>query len=305
MFHILLLLLNCNTNKGMKSQYKVRGSNGYRVEKLINIINNERLTDSQKIENIERSISYGANVNERDHSGRTPLLISSRMGNIAIMTKLLDAGANINTADDLFGLTPLHAAVDSKNFHAIDLLVERGADINKLDLISKKTPIDFALENNNISLAIYFLNKGGKLGIKDNDKIKTFSSLFPTLLSLKRRIGRFTITSDLIKNLKEEFVKNRAIIRAINDEEYKEFIKLILEVEKIILMNNDEGRIISLIMYSIDNNIIDLKRSIDGSDVSKFILNNLDPLTEDHKTKIINKIVKVVREIVSKAKRGL
>ena len=50
-------------------------------------------------------------------------------GDVESLKKLLDAGADVNAADDT-GCTPLHLAAACADIEAVQLLIERGADVN-------------------------------------------------------------------------------------------------------------------------------------------------------------------------------
>lgn len=86
-----------------------------------------------------------ADVNERDHRGRTPLHCAVegwvQMGDVAgesceVVDYLVRAGADVNARDEA-GLTPLHITAVPQTSHAWHLflqLAEAGADVNPLDL---------------------------------------------------------------------------------------------------------------------------------------------------------------------------
>ncbi|MCO5044800.1 MAG: ankyrin repeat domain-containing protein [Kiritimatiellae bacterium] len=80
------------------------------------------------VETTKKLIASGANVNERDKEGSTPLHAAAYHGFADIMKLLLDAGAEID-ARDHYGFTPLHAAAREGQLAATRLLVERGANI--------------------------------------------------------------------------------------------------------------------------------------------------------------------------------
>lgn len=54
---------------------------------------------------------------------------AAERGDVESLKKLLDAGADVNAADDT-GCTPLHLAASYSHVEAVQLLIERGADVN-------------------------------------------------------------------------------------------------------------------------------------------------------------------------------
>ena len=85
----------------------------------------------------------GANPNERDRSGRTPLhyAVYTRP-EVRVARILLEAGADPNI-QDAYGRTPLHYAVFHDNPRIISLLLRYGADPNIKDN-KGMTPLDLA-----------------------------------------------------------------------------------------------------------------------------------------------------------------
>jgi ankyrin repeat protein len=82
-------------------------------------------------ENVRAAISNGADVNQRDKDGATPLMYAARNSqNPEVITALLDAGADVNARDPKYGTTPLmFAAAANKNPEMISMLLEAGADL--------------------------------------------------------------------------------------------------------------------------------------------------------------------------------
>ena len=81
-------------------------------------------------------------VKARDKDGSTPLHWATWKGHLAIVSLLLDAGADVNAQNhnDHWGTTPLHAAAHANQAAIAQLLIARGAEVNAQDL-NGKTPI--------------------------------------------------------------------------------------------------------------------------------------------------------------------
>ena|GEM_PF-2981906 len=83
---------------------KVLAMNGIRIEPAMNV---NRFIDfflKGSLEQISEAIKNGANLNERDRAGMTPLMAAAGFNNPEVVAMLLKAGANIKDRDD-FGRT--------------------------------------------------------------------------------------------------------------------------------------------------------------------------------------------------------
>ena len=78
---------------------------------------------------VQLLISYGADVNDHDEQGFTPLHECANNGDPEMTQFLLDNGARLDVRDDR-GMTPLQLAAANGNAKVVELLLERGADIN-------------------------------------------------------------------------------------------------------------------------------------------------------------------------------
>lgn len=67
-------------------------------------------------------------VHTRGNWQSTPLHVAAVRGDVAAITSLLDAGADIQSRGE-YGYSPLHEAVEQGHIEAVKLLVERGASV--------------------------------------------------------------------------------------------------------------------------------------------------------------------------------
>lgn len=81
------------------------------------------------LENVTQLIQAGANVNEVDEYGFTPLIESAIVNNTDIAKYLLEHGAEVDKSDTT-GRTALHWAVDNHNIALCQLLLEHKANPN-------------------------------------------------------------------------------------------------------------------------------------------------------------------------------
>ena len=77
-------------------------------------------------------IKAGANVDEKDDYGQTPLHYAIDHGSAEIVSKLIDLGANIEMVDQ-DGKTPLHLAISCASKEIVAKLILAGADLEVLE----------------------------------------------------------------------------------------------------------------------------------------------------------------------------
>ena len=120
---------------------------------------------TKDVESIENLIALGADVNERDDRGQTPLHYASGYGILNKVVKaLLKAGAKVN-ATDKNGNTPLHitSLYGSDNLDVVDFLIENGADVNG------NTPLHWAVAFQRIDKVKLLLESGADVNIQNNN----------------------------------------------------------------------------------------------------------------------------------------
>ncbi len=88
------------------------------------------------IDQIERHIFWGADINKAGPNGQMPLHVAAEQGRQIITELLLKHGANINSKDSN-GNTPLHTAVMSGRTQVAEFLIKRGAEFNANRLLEE------------------------------------------------------------------------------------------------------------------------------------------------------------------------
>ena len=81
------------------------------------------------MENFKRSLEEGADVNLSNSLGFTPLMASSKSGNLDIVKLLIKHGARLNTLDNKH-FSALHYATAFNKLDVVKYLMESGATIN-------------------------------------------------------------------------------------------------------------------------------------------------------------------------------
>lgn len=97
--------------------------------------------------------------------GETPLHYAIKKNNIDIAKILIDSGANINEPD-IKGTTPLHlAASEAERIDIMKLLIKNGADVNAKMVNNGYTPLDISALTNNQKAAQYLIDNGANTNI--------------------------------------------------------------------------------------------------------------------------------------------
>jgi ankyrin repeat protein len=97
---------------------------------------------------------------ELDYPGWTPLIYASTGGHDAVVTFLLDQGANIN-AESANGTTALMMAAREGKGRTVDLLVKRGADVNHRNE-NNVSALDWAKRGNETEMVAVLRRAGAR-----------------------------------------------------------------------------------------------------------------------------------------------
>jgi ankyrin repeat protein len=106
-----------------------------------------------------------------------PLLRAAGLGRVEIMTMLLDAGADINAADE-YRNTACHFAMWDNHFDALKLLVERGANLGVVDSRGRSLLSIVARYGRDERFAILLLDAGAPLdGLSNGELMRLVTSV--------------------------------------------------------------------------------------------------------------------------------
>jgi len=114
---------------------------------------------------VRELLRKGAQVNEKDGGGGTPLHFASCQGHLEISKYLILMGADVNSADNC-GSTPLHLACDAGLKDLAELFISKGADINAA-ADDGLTALHLASRCGAVDLAAFLISKGADINAKD------------------------------------------------------------------------------------------------------------------------------------------
>lgn len=114
---------------------------------------------SGDLEQVQKLVINGADVNEKAVRDETPLIIAALAGNGEIVNYLLQRGADID-ARNASGLSVLHAAAYTGHADIVSLLVAKGANVNDASNRFEVTPLHVASEENHIETVQALLSHG-------------------------------------------------------------------------------------------------------------------------------------------------
>ena len=121
-------------------------------------------------ERIVRSLLLAhVDTEARDSSGQTPLMKAcrARKNGAAVVTLLLESGANVNAGDGA-GVTPVHIACSLGDVELLQLLIQHGGDVDRSDKDGER-PLHKACIRGHAAVAATLLGAGADVSGVDND----------------------------------------------------------------------------------------------------------------------------------------
>lgn len=115
---------------------------------------------------VQYFLAHGADVDGRDESWSTPLHLAAATGQVAIAVMLLDAGADIEAADEPAEMHPLHLAALGDHPEMARLLLDRGAKLEAGDL-QGRSPLGVAAAYGKVAVASELLTAGADPLVQD------------------------------------------------------------------------------------------------------------------------------------------
>ena len=99
--------------------------------------------ETGETDTVRSYLANGVHPDFAKEDGTTLLHLAARNGHLELVTFLIDRGATVDLADDLYGWTALHKAAVGGHPDIVSMLIERGAN-PKLKTHSCNTPLDFS-----------------------------------------------------------------------------------------------------------------------------------------------------------------
>ncbi|MDJ0597039.1 MAG: ankyrin repeat domain-containing protein [Pleurocapsa sp. MO_226.B13] len=114
-------------------------------------------------------ITKGADVNQKDSSGNSLLIVSSADGNAEIVQLLLESGAALSAVDANMKATALHAAAYLGHPEVMKLLIKQGIDLNIQGPYNGYTALHDAVLRNNTEGVKILVESGANVNLKGHD----------------------------------------------------------------------------------------------------------------------------------------
>lgn len=127
---------------------------------LIDNVRNEDLTA------ILAHVDAGADINQADENGLTPLMIASGFGRAHVVEILLSGGANLHATEPRMGATALHKAAQSGDADVIALLLDHGAFIDQQTPTLGHTALMDAVLHKQETAVRRLLDRGAQTGLR-------------------------------------------------------------------------------------------------------------------------------------------
>jgi ankyrin repeat protein len=118
-------------------------------------------------ETVEFLLSNAADVDANNVDGRTPLHYTASSGNLKMTGLLLAKGANIDVRDK-WGGTPLHGAAKDGRKETASLLIKKGADVNAKNK-EGRTPLHEAIEYYGKEVKALLIAAGADVNAEDEN----------------------------------------------------------------------------------------------------------------------------------------
>ena len=128
-------------------------------------INVYECINKEDVDCISEYLMSGFDIDDRDGSGSSMLLIATGLGKEKVVEYLIKQGASVDMAD-YEGISPLHKAALTGKTAVIDLLLNAGAFVNNLDL-EGRTPLMFAVSANNRFTVEQLLKRGALIEMRN------------------------------------------------------------------------------------------------------------------------------------------
>jgi ankyrin repeat protein len=171
---------------------------------------------------IQFPLNAGADVNQKDRNGNTPLHFAVQAGQKATAELLLNAGATINQGNNSH-LTPLYWAINNDNKDMVELLLKHGANVNRVGN-DGTSPLHKASYKGNVEIVTLLLNASADVNKAD---VSGQTPLYQAVENNNKEIVRLLLVAKADANKATIRTGNTPLIIAILNSP-KDIVKLLL-----------------------------------------------------------------------------
>ncbi len=153
------------------------------------------------LEELERLLSEGADVNAKDSIGSTGLMLASEYGHTETVKLLIESGAELNYKNREYGWTALMLSSLKGRMETTEYLISVGSEIDTQDT-DGWTALIWAVYWNRIEIVELLISNGADVTIKTTKQHDILSEEWPpgtTVLSMAAVLGREEIVQ-LLRN---------------------------------------------------------------------------------------------------------
>jgi len=122
--------------------------------------------NNNDLELAKKLIQNGVDVNQKDSSGNSLLIVSAANGQSSMVKLLLDSSADIHALDSSMKATALHAAAYLGHPEVMKILIEYGINLDAQGPINGYTALHDAVWQNNVEGVRLLVNADARLDIK-------------------------------------------------------------------------------------------------------------------------------------------
>ena len=170
----------------IEAMNEVKAGNSDKVVISVDAVSNDSLTFDQEdaliqgdIEQVERFLDEGTQVDARDAEGITALMYASYHGQESIVNLLIERGANINASEYVDGRTALMDSSINGQSEMVELLLNHGADINAKSNTGW-TALMWAVERKRNEVVALLVERGAYLDSMNDDGKTAVTVAFET-----------------------------------------------------------------------------------------------------------------------------
>jgi uncharacterized protein len=136
-----------------------------------------RASSKGDLATVKKLVGEGANVNEADSSGRTPLIEAAWGGHLDVMKYLIDKKADVNAIDSA-GFSALMRACEEGHVPIVSLLIKEGANVNAKGKVRGTTSLMLAAEKGHIKILEVLLANDAKVNDMDQHEETALARAF-------------------------------------------------------------------------------------------------------------------------------